>query len=140
MSYLSVARDAIAVTGAAISGIRNFYKRLPDTIIGPSALVLGQSTWTTTPGDRERTTYNFELTLYQAFDKSDDATIAAADDMIDLVQAAYVKGITLGQAETTQCVIRGGSANEWVTIDGAIWLTVVFRLELSSTRQRGYTA
>ncbi len=141
MSYLSDARSAIIAKAATVAGVTYTYARMPETLSGSPAIVLGPVTWTTIPGDRERTTYAFELTLYQERLGDDDPTIAAVDDLIDLVQAAYVLGITLGQGgQTSQCVIRGGSANEWVTIGETIYLTAKFQLELSASRQRGYTA
>ena len=140
MSYLSSARAAIIAKAAGIAGIGSTYARLPETIGSAPAIVLGPVTWTTQPGDRERTSYQFELWLYVERLASDDQTIATADDFIDLVQAAYAAGITLGLSGTTQCVIRGGAANEWVTVGEAEYLRVTFRLELASTRQRGYTA
>jgi hypothetical protein len=140
MSYLSDARTSIVAKGAAIPGIRGAFPRLPETIPAAPALVLGPVTWVTTPGDRERTTYSFELVLYVERTSSDDRTIATADDLIDLIQAAYALGITLGAATTTQCVIRGGASNEWVSIGEALYLATMFRLELASSRQRGYTA
>lgn len=142
MSYLSVARSAIIAKGAAISGIRYTYPRMPDTIAAAPALVLGQYTASVLPGDRERTTFDFELTLYvQLLGGDNDQAIAAADDLIDAIQDAYAQGITLGQTgQTTQCVVTGFTANTWVTISESIYLTVVFALVLSATRQRGYTA
>lgn len=141
MSYLSDARAAIIAKAAGIVGVTYTYSRMPDTLSGSPAIVLGQMTWTTIPGDRERTTYSFELTLYQERLGDDAPTIAAVDDLIDLIQAAYVSGVTLGQTGlTTQCVIRGGAANEWITIGETIYLTATFAVELSATRPRGYTA
>ena len=141
MSYLADARTAIIAKAAGIAGIAYAYPRVPETLSGSPAIILGPVTWTTIPGNRERTTYAFDLTLYQERLGDDAPTIAAVDDFIDLVQAAYVSGITLGQTgQTTQCVIRGGAANEWVTIGDTIYLTCTFQLELSATRQRGYTA
>ncbi len=94
-------------------------------------------TWETTPGDRERTTYVFDLVLFVERTSDDDRVIADTDDLIDLVQAAYVSGITLGQtAQTTQCVIRGGASNEWGKVGGAEYLLTTFRLELAASRQR----
>lgn len=140
MSYLATARSAIIAKAAGIAGIGSTYARLPETIGTSPAIVLGPVTWTTTPGDRERSVYTWELWLYVERLATDDQTIATADDFIDLVQAAYASGITLGQSGTTQCVIRGGRADEWVTVGNADYLRVTFTLELLSTRQRGYTA
>jgi len=140
MSYLSDARTSIIAKGAAITGIRGAHARLPETIPAAPALVLGQMVWETTPGDRERTSYAFELILYVERTSTDDRAIATTDDLIDLVQSAYASGITLASANTTQCVIRGGASNEWVTVGDAEYLATTFRLELSSSRQRGYTA
>ena len=141
MSYLSTARTAITAKAAGVAGVTYAYARMPETIAGSPAIVLGPVTWTTIPGDRERTTYIFELILYQERLGDDDPTIAAVDDLIDLVQAAFVSGITLGQTgQTTQCVIVGGAANEWASIGETLYLTATFQIELSSTRQRGYTA
>jgi hypothetical protein len=141
MSYLSAARAAIIAKGAAIAGMRKAYPRLPETIAASPAIVLGQMTWQTIPGDRERTAYTFDLDLYVERSADDDRTIAAADDLIDLVQAAYAAGITLGQGgQTSQCVIRGGASNLWVEIGAAEYLLTRFQLELSASRQRGYTA
>jgi hypothetical protein len=140
MSYLSEARTAIIAKGAAVTGIRSALPRLPETIPAAPALVLGQVTWTTIPGDRERSAYAFELILYVERTSTDDRAIAATDDLIDLIQAAYAQGITLGSSDTTQCVIRGGASNEWVSIGDAEYLATTFRLDLSSSRQRGYTA
>lgn len=141
MSYLSVARAAIAAKGAAIPGIKYAYPRMPDTIAGSPALVLGQFTWTTIPGDRERTTYTFELGLYVEWNSEDDQAIAEMDDMLDLVQEHYAKGITLGQTgETTECDILGGVANESAQIGDTIYLNATIRLVLKASRQRGYTA
>jgi len=135
------ARAAIIAKGAAITGIRAALPRLPETIPASPALVLGQMTWETTPGDRERTTYVFDLVLFVERTSDDDRVIADTDDLIDLVQAAYVSGITIGQtAQTTQCVIRGGASNEWGKVGGAEYLLTTFRLELAASRQRGYTA
>ena len=141
MSYLGDARAAIILKAAGIAGVTYTYARQPETLSGSPAIVLGEVTWTTIPGDRERTTYSFGLTAFIERMGDDDPTIAAMDDLIDLVQAAYAAGITLGQtALTTQCVIRGGSANEWVAIGETLYLTARFEIELSSTRQRGYSA
>ena len=141
MSYLADARASIIAKGAGVAGIRKAYSRLPETIPMAPAIVLGQITWTTTPGDRERTDYLFELTLYVERLRSDDQTIAKADDLIALIQAAYSQGITLGaQPGTTQCVIRGGSANSWPTIGKAEYLAVKFALHLEASMARGYTA
>ncbi len=105
------------------------------------AIVLGQMTWTTTPGDRERSIYNFELDLYVERIADDDRTIATTDDLIDLIQAAYALGITLGQGGTTQqAVIRGGSSNSWETKGASEYLVTRFIYSLESSRQRGYTA
>lgn len=141
MSYLSDARTAIIAKAAGIAGVTYTYARMPETLAGSPAFVLMGVTWTTIPGDRERTTYSFTLRLWHERLGDDDPTIAAVDDLIDLTQAAYATGITLGQtAQTTQCVIRGGAANQWMTIGETIYLTADFEIELSSTRQRGYTA
>ena len=141
MSYLSVARTAIIAKAAGVNGIRGAFPRVPETIPATPAVVLGQMTWTTIPGDRERTTYTFDLLLYVERTSTDDRVISTTDDLVDLIQAAYASGITLGQGgQTTQCVIRGGSSNEWVSIGEALYLVTKFQLELSSSRQRGYTA
>lgn len=141
MSYLSDARAAIIAKAAGITGVQYTYPRIPDTIAGSPAFVLGEVTWVTIPGDRERSTYSFELTLYQERLGDDDPTIAAVDDLIELAQQAYSQGITLGQTgQTTQCVVRGGSANTWVSIGETLYLTAILRIELAASRQRGYTA
>lgn len=141
MSYLSDARAAIIAKAATITGVTYAYARMPETLAGSPAFVLMGVTWQTIPGDRERTTYTFTLRLWQERLGDDDPTIAAVDDLIELTQAAYALGITLGQtALTTQCVIGGGSANAWMTIGETIYLTADFEIELSATRQRGYTA
>lgn len=141
MSYLSDARAAIIAKAATIAGVTYTYSRMPETLAGSPAFVLMGVTWRTIPGDRERTTYAFTLRLWHERLGDDDPTIAAVDDLIDLVQAAYATGITLGQpAQTTQSVIRGGAANAWMTIGDTIYLTADFEIELSSTRQRGYSA
>lgn len=145
MSYLGDARAAIIAKGTALvdtanaRAIQYVYPRLPESINGP-ALVLGQFTWTQIPGDRERTTYEFEMTLFIPKLGDDDATIDLADELIDVVADAFSKGITLNAGITTECVIRGGTANTWAKIGETIYLLVVFRLELKASRVRGYTA
>ncbi len=140
MSYLSTARAAIIAKAATVSGVRGTYARLPETIPMAPAVVLGQMTWTTIPGNRERTDYTFELSLFVERLRSDDQTIAKADDLIELIQIAYASGITLAQIGTTQCTIRGGAANIWPTIGKAEYLQVKFLLHLESSLTRGYTA
>lgn len=142
MSFLSTARAAIIAKGAGVAGIRAALPRLPETIPASPAIVLGQMTWSKIPGDRERTTLLFDLELYVERLATDDRTIATADDLIELVEQAYTQGITLGLSPggTTQCVIRSGSANTWPTIGSTEYLLVRWQLELSATRQRGYTA
>ena len=139
MSYLSVARTAMIAKGAGVAGIRGAYVRLPEVIKMAPAIVLGQMSWTTTPGNRERTTYNFELDLYVERIADDDRTIATTDDLIDLIQAAYALGITLAQSGTTQAVIRGGSSNSWVTVGASEYLRTRFVYSLESTRTANYT-
>ena len=140
MSYLSTARTAIIAKGAGVAGIRGAYVRLPEVIKMAPAIVLGQMSWATTPGDRESTIYSFELELWVERVADDDRTIATTDDLIDLIQSAYAVGITLAQIGTTQGVIRGGSSNSWETSGTAEYLVTRFLYTLQSTRQRGYTA
>ncbi len=140
MSYLSQARTAIIAKAAGVAGVRSTYPRLPD-VLGPTpAVVLGQASWTTIPGNRERRTYTFALDLYVKRDATDDRTIATADDLMDLIEQAYILGITLGQIGTTQCVIRGGTSNNWRTIDNVEYLVISWALHLESSLTRGYTA
>ena len=140
MSYLSVARAAMIAKGAGIAGIRATYVRLPETIGAAPALVLGQMTWTTVPGNRERSIYTFELDLFVERVADDDRAIATTDDLIDLIQAAYALTITLGQSGTTQATILGGSSNSWVTVGASEYLRTRFVYVLESTRTAAYTA
>ena len=140
MSYLSVARTAIIAKGAGVVGIRGAYVRLPEVIKMAPAIVLGQMSWATTPGNRERSIYTFELDLYVERVADDDRTIATTDDLIDLIQAAYALTITLGQSGTTQATILGGSSNSWVTVGASEYLRTRFTYALESTRTATYTA
>ena len=142
MSYLSTARTAIIAKGAAVTGIVAALPRLPESLPGSPVLVLGNPRWQTKAGDREQTTYIFDLDLYVERLFTDDQTIATADDLIDLIQAAYAQGVTLGsQPGTTQCLITGGST-DWFEQGhgGPSYFRVRFALMLYATRQRGYTA
>jgi hypothetical protein len=141
VSFLSTARAAIIAKAAGITGMLYTYSRMPDTIGGTPAMVLGQMTAVILPGNREVTTYNWELFLYQERLGDDDRTVAAVDDMIELVQTAYAQGITLGQGgETRQCVLRSFTANDWFAIGETEYLRPRFILELTATRTRPYTA
>lgn len=139
MSYLSDVRAAVAAKATPI--VRAVYPRLPETIAVSPALVLGQMTWTTTPGNRELTVWSFPLELYVARAASDDRTIAAADELIEALRSAYAQGITLASTgSTAQAVIRGGRADEWPTIGTGEFLLVTLDLEVTQHVAREYTA
>lgn len=139
MSYLAEVRALVIEKAAPL--VRSTYPRLPETITAAPALVVGQMTWTQTPGNREVTVYRFPIELYVARAASDDRTIAAADELVDALRAAFVDGVTLSASQSTvQAVIRSGRATEWPTIGGTEFLRVTMDLEVTQRLTRNYTA
>ena len=142
MSDLGAIRTAILATASGVAGISRAYPRLPEAIAGTPAIVLGQMTWTSVPGQvADIDTYTFDLWLYVERLATDDQTISTADDFIGLILAAFSQGITLGNAGSTRsALIRGGRANEWVKIGGSEYMRVGFHLEVSARPARNRTA
>lgn len=140
MSYLADARAAIIAQTQTVTAIRSRFVRLPESITAAPAVVIGQYTWTQTPGNREMTVWNFPLDLYVARSSTDDRTIAAADAIVDELRDALSKGITLSVPDTVQSVVRSGRATDWPNIGGTEFLHVVLELELTQRTTRDYTA
>jgi hypothetical protein len=149
VGYITDARTAIIAKAAGVAGSRGASARLPDNIPTTPWYVLAPHTATLTPGQRERTIFRFPLQLYIERQATDDQTIQAGDDLIDLTVDAFSQGITLGTVTgTTEMRMTGWDADQWITLgdtpgnggSGVPYLLIEFHLELHVTRTRNYTA
>lgn len=142
MGYTNDVCDAVALKAGGIAGMAGTSARAPETIPSSPWMVVGSHSAVYTPGNpRESIVYQFPLRLYVERLGDDADTLTTTNDLIELVIAAFAVNVTLaGGQNTTSCFIRSWDTNKWDTIGSAMYQATDFRLELSVSRPRTFTA
>lgn len=139
MGLINDMADAVKTKMASVTGIRSTYARIPDTIAAAPAAILGPPRIEVEPGQYEKITYTFPLSLYVERTADDARTAQTLYDLVENTIAAFRTGNFLTGASTGPALLVSIDTNGFDTVGGADYFVAQCELQVHHHSPQTYS-